>query len=136
MPWFFSPLNHSLEKIFHFLPIPESENGTCKPRRGAASAYFPAKNFPMPWFLYIVQCHDKTLYTGITTDISRRLKEHNAKKGAFYTKNKTPVKLVHQENMASQSQARKREAAIKRLTRQEKIELINSEFRKFRGHNT
>ncbi len=77
------------------------------------------------WFLYIVQCHDDTLYTGITTDISRRLKEHNAKKGAFYTKNKTPVKLVYQEDMASRSDALKREKAIKRLTRAEKLELIN-----------
>jgi len=64
------------------------------------------------------------LYTGITTDISRRLKEHNTKKGAFYTKNKTPVRVVYQEAMASQSEARKREAAIKRLTRKEKLELI------------
>jgi putative endonuclease len=63
------------------------------------------------------------LYTGITTDISRRLKEHNAKKGAFYTQNKTPVKLVYQEVMASQSEARKREAQIKRLTRKEKLAL-------------
>jgi len=50
----------------------------------------------MPWFIYIVRCSDKTLYTGITTDITRRLKEHNAKKGGFYTRNKTPVKLVYQ----------------------------------------
>lgn len=78
----------------------------------------------MPWFLYIIQCRDKTLYTGITTDISRRLNEHNAKKGAFYTKNKTPVKLVYQEPMVNRSQSCKREAAVKRLTRKEKLELI------------
>ena len=83
----------------------------------------------MPWSLYIVQCHDKTLYTGITTDISRRLKEHNAKKGAFYTKNKTPVKLVYQEFMANQSPARKLEVEIKRLTRKEKLELVESRDR-------
>lgn len=80
----------------------------------------------MPWFLYIIQCHDGSLYTGITTDIPRRLKEHNTKKGAFYTKNKTPVKLVYQENAASRSAALKRERAIKSLTRAEKLELINS----------
>jgi putative endonuclease len=79
---------------------------------------------PTPWFLYIVQCRDGSLYTGITTDIPRRLKEHNAKKGAFYTQNKTPVKLVYQETMANQSKARKREAEIKNFTRQEKLELI------------
>ncbi|MDD5166018.1 MAG: GIY-YIG nuclease family protein [Candidatus Omnitrophica bacterium] len=82
----------------------------------------------MPWHVYIVECHDETLYTGITTDISRRIAEHNAKKGAFYTKNKTPVKLVHQEAMASQSEARKREAAIKRLKRSEKLELIEEKI--------
>ena len=78
----------------------------------------------MPWSLYIVKCHDESLYTGITTDISRRLKEHNNKKGAFYTQNKTPVELVYQEALPNQSEARKREAAIKRLTREAKFALI------------
>jgi len=78
----------------------------------------------MAWFLYIVKCQDTSLYTGITTDISRRLKEHNSKKGAFYTKNKVPVELVYQEAMPDQSLARKREAAIKQLTRKQKLELV------------
>ncbi|RLC35382.1 MAG: GIY-YIG nuclease family protein [Candidatus Nealsonbacteria bacterium] len=78
------------------------------------------------WFFYIIQCSDQTLYTGITTDIPRRLKEHNAKKGAFYTQNKTPVKLVYQEEMFNQSQARKREAQIKHLTRKEKLKFITT----------
>lgn len=82
----------------------------------------------MPWFLYIIKCRDETLYTGITTDISRRINEHNSsKKGAFYTRNKAPVELVYQEALPSQSAARKREAAVKKLTRQEKIELIKKE---------
>ncbi len=81
---------------------------------------------PMPWFLYILKCRDESLYTGITTDIPRRIKEHNAKKGAFYTKNKTPVELVYQEAMANQSEARKREAAIKSLTKKQKLELIKN----------
>lgn len=85
----------------------------------------PSLSVPMPWFLYIIQCRDASLYTGITTDISRRIKEHNSKRGAFYTQNKIPVKLVYQETLASQSEARKREAAIKRLTRPQKLELIN-----------
>ena len=80
----------------------------------------------MPWFLYVAKCRDESLYTGITTDIPRRIKEHNAKKGAFYTKNKLPVELVYQEIMPNQSEARKREAAIKRLTRKEKLELIGT----------
>ena len=78
----------------------------------------------MSWFLYIIQCRDGSLYTGITTDIFRRIKEHNTKKGAFYTKNKVPVELVYQEAMANQSEARKREAAIKQLTRKQKLELV------------
>ena len=80
----------------------------------------------MPWFLYVVKCKDTSLYTGITTDISRRIKEHNSQKGAFYTKNKTPVELVYQEAMANQSAARKREAEIKRLTRKEKLTLVGA----------
>ena len=79
---------------------------------------------PIPWFLYVVKCQDTSLYTGITTDISRRLKEHNAKKGAFYTKNKTPVELVYQESLINRSDALKRESVIKRLTRKEKLELV------------
>lgn len=78
----------------------------------------------MFWYLYIAKCRDESLYTGITTDIPRRIKEHNAKKGAFYTKNKLPVELVYQEIMANQSEARKREAAIKKLTRKDKLKLI------------
>ncbi|MGD0336538.1 MAG: GIY-YIG nuclease family protein [Candidatus Omnitrophota bacterium] len=80
----------------------------------------------MSWYLYVVKCRDGTLYTGITTDISRRIKTHNAKKGAFYTKNKLPVTLVYQEAMSGRSKALKREAAIKKLTRQEKLVLISS----------
>ena len=82
----------------------------------------------MAWYLYVVKCCDETLYTGITTDVSRRLKEHNAKKGSFYTQNKTPVELVYQEAMANQSQARKREVAIKKLTRKQKLELVGMEY--------
>ena len=82
------------------------------------------------WFIYIVQCSDKTLYTGITTDITRRLKEHNAKRGAFYTKNKTPVKLVYQESAANRSESLKRERTIKRLPRSKKLALIKA--KKFR----
>lgn len=78
----------------------------------------------MPWFLYIIRCSDKTLYTGITTDIDRRVAEHNARKGAFYTKNKTPVKLVYHEAALDRSCALRRERAIKDLTRKEKLGLI------------
>ena len=78
----------------------------------------------MSWYLYILECSDKTLYTGITTDITRRLKEHNTKKGAFYTQNKTPVELVYQETLPDRPSALKRERAIKHLTRSQKLTLI------------
>jgi putative endonuclease len=81
----------------------------------------------MPWFLYVVKCQDTSLYTGITTDIARRIKEHNSKKGAFYVKNKIPVELVYQEAMPNQSEARKRESEIKKLTRKQKLGLIGIE---------
>lgn len=80
----------------------------------------------MPWYLYVARCSDASLYTGITTDISRRIKEHNSKKGAFYTKNKTPVELVYQEIAPNQSEARKREAYIKSLPREKKLDLVRN----------
>jgi putative endonuclease len=86
----------------------------------------------MPWFLYIVKCSDNSLYTGITTDISRRIKTHNSKKGAFYTKNKIPVKLVYHEDMPDRSEATRREKEIKRLTRQEKMQLFGIKAGKYK----
>ena len=76
------------------------------------------------WFLYIVKCKDKSFYTGITTDIVRRLKEHNARRGGSYTRIRTPVKLVYQENQVSRSEAQRREAQIKRWARSKKLALI------------
>jgi len=77
--------------------------------------------------VYIVECNDSTLYTGIATDIQRRLYEHNnLKKGAKYTKIRRPVKLVYSEIQDDRSMATKREYAIKKLTREKKIELINA----------
>lgn len=80
----------------------------------------------MPWFCYILECNDGSLYTGITTDIKRRVKEHNNdnKKGARYTRLKRPVTLKYFETLTNQSEARKREAAIKHWTREHKLKLI------------
>ena len=77
------------------------------------------------WTVYIVKCNDKKLYTGITTDIDRRLTEHNSGKGGRFTRFRTPVKLVYKEKVASRSEALKREAAIKKLSRPEKLSLIS-----------
>jgi len=80
----------------------------------------------MSYFIYILKCSDETLYTGITTDIKRRVDEHNnSVKGAKYTKLRRPVKLVYSEESEDRSSASKREYAIKKLTRKEKLELIN-----------
>jgi len=82
-----------------------------------------------PYFLYIVQCADKTLYTGITTDIERRIEEHNfSPKGAKYTKSRRPVKLVYSEEYPERSSASKREFYIKKMSRKEKVLLINIEL--------
>ena len=79
------------------------------------------------WYVYIIQCSDGSLYTGATTDVSRRVKAHNEKSGGSYTRTRTPVKLVYQEPAPSQSEALKREAQIKRWSKQKKLALINSD---------
>lgn len=80
----------------------------------------------MAYFVYILKCSDDTLYTGITTDIKRRVDEHNnSDKGAKYTKLRRPVALVYSEPSEDRSCASKREYAIKKLSRLQKLELIN-----------
>lgn len=77
------------------------------------------------WFVYILRCSDNSLYTGITTDTERRIKEHNTSKlGARYTRMRQPVMLIYQETVDSRSTASKREAAIKRLKKKEKEQLV------------
>jgi putative endonuclease len=76
------------------------------------------------WYVYIISCSDNSLYTGTTTDISRRVKEHDSGKGGGYTRARLPVKLVHKETCSTRSLALKREFRIKCLTRDEKLALI------------
>ena len=78
------------------------------------------------WFVYILICADKTLYTGITTDLERRIEQHNAGKGAKYTRSRRPVRLAWHTHARSESTARQREYAIKQLSRTEKQHLIQS----------
>ena len=79
----------------------------------------------MRYRVYILKCRDGTLYTGSTNNLEKRLREHNhAKNGAHYTKIRRPVKLVYSETLANFKKVRAREAAIKRLTRKEKLKLI------------
>lgn len=85
-------------------------------------------------YTYIVECSDGTLYTGWTTDIDKRLKAHNSKTGAKYTRSRTPVKLVSYEEFDTKEKAMSREYHIKRLTRKEKNELIHSNLNKKNVH--
>lgn len=79
------------------------------------------------YFVYILKCSDGTLYTGITTDVERRVKEHNESNlGAKYTKARRPVKLVYVEEFENRSDASFRENMIKKLTRENKLTLINN----------
>lgn len=81
----------------------------------------------MSYFVYILECSDNTLYTGITKDINKRLDEHNnSSKGAKYTKARRPVKLLYDEKSDNRSTASKREYEIKKLSRIKKLQLINT----------
>ncbi len=77
------------------------------------------------WYVYILQCKDKTLYTGVTTNLKRRIEEHNdSVLGAKYTKGRRPVKLVYSIGRKNKSGAQKEECRIKRLSRTEKLKII------------
>lgn len=87
----------------------------------------------MAVFVYIVECADGTLYTGWTTDIERRLKAHNAGRGARYTRRRSPVRLVYLEEAPDRPAAQKREMEIKRLSRAGKFKLIECSISAKRG---
>ncbi|MGB9149346.1 MAG: GIY-YIG nuclease family protein [Burkholderiales bacterium] len=79
----------------------------------------------MSWWCYILQCADGTLYTGITNDFAKRIAAHNAGTASKYTRVRLPARPVYREARENRSDAAKREAQIKRLTREQKIGLIN-----------
>ena len=76
------------------------------------------------YFVYILRCDDRSLYTGITNDLKRRVEEHKKGIGSRYTRSKKSVRLVYSEQARDRSAALKKEAGIKRLSRQKKLELI------------
>jgi putative endonuclease len=77
------------------------------------------------YYLYILKCRDETLYTGITVDLERRIKEHNSSKlGSKYTAARRPVKLAYAKKFRNRSEATKAEGRIKKLSREEKLKLI------------
>jgi putative endonuclease len=83
---------------------------------------------PKQWFVYVLRCSDDSLYTGICTDVTRRLAEHNegGVKSAKYTRVRRPVILEYKEQCIDRSSASKREYAIKKLTRIKKLALISA----------
>lgn len=81
----------------------------------------------LSWYVYMLRCGDGSLYTGSTTDVEKRLAVHQSGKGAKYTRSRPPVELVYTEMAADRSAAFHREAAIKKLTRAEKLKLLEKE---------
>ena len=78
----------------------------------------------MAWYVYMLRCGDGSLYTGSTTDVERRLREHQGGTGARYTRSRPPVTLAYAEEAPDRSTAQRREAAIKKLPRAQKLKLI------------
>ena len=78
----------------------------------------------MVWYVYMLRCGDGSLYTGSTTDVDRRLREHQNGTGARYTRSRLPVILAYVEEAPDRSAAQRREAAIKKLPRAQKLKLI------------
>jgi len=79
-----------------------------------------------PYYVYMLRCCDGTLYTGITTDLERRVDEHNhSPKGAKYTRARRPVELAYSEACTDKSSASQREYAIKKMTRTQKMKLVS-----------
>ena len=78
------------------------------------------------WFFYVLRCADNSLYAGVTTDVSRRVTEHNqSRRGAKYTRSRRPVHLVYQRECRDQSEAQVNERGFKRLSKREKEGFIN-----------
>ena len=76
------------------------------------------------WIVYILKCSDGTFYTGVTNDLDKRIEQHNKGKGAKYTRSRLPVHVVYQESAPEKGIALKREYAIKQLSREEKLQLM------------
>ena len=87
----------------------------------------------MQYFFYILRCADNSLYSGVTTDLNRRLSEHNedGNKGAKYTRSRRPVKLIYSKKFLNRSAALKEEYKIKKLSRTAKIEMIKKNRKNF-----
>ena len=87
----------------------------------------------MTWTLYIVECSDGTLYAGVTSNLEKRLRNHNSRKGGRYTKGRAPVILKHTEEHRTKSKAMKREQQIKGWTRAKKMALMQGDAERLRS---
>jgi predicted GIY-YIG superfamily endonuclease len=97
----------------------------CCKKRSAAVCWAIMSGVPrQKWFVYILSCSDGSLYTGITTDLPRRCRQHNEGRASRYTRCRLPTRLVFAETVIGRSKALRREAAIKALSRQEKERLL------------
>jgi UV DNA damage endonuclease len=94
---------------------------SCKPLSFEAEMKNPSND---SWFVYMLRCADGAIYTGITKDVKRRCQQHKNGKASRYTRSRRPTKLVWHEAQPSRSSALKREAAIKAMTRREKLAMI------------
>ena len=101
---------------------------TTRPRQRKPKQLKPGQRKPKQlkpsWLVYLLRCRDGSLYTGITNDLPKRLKTHAAGKASRYTRSRLPLKLAYTEPQPSKSRALKREAAIKKLSRRQKDQLI------------
>ena|SRR3989338_10355459 len=98
--------------------------GPCE--RSEQGPWFQATFTPMSWHVYIIECKDGKLYTGITNNLERRIRDHNSGNGCRFTKYRIPVKLLHSEDCLTKSEALKREFKIKRQPREKKLELARN----------
>ncbi len=81
-----------------------------------------------PWYLYIARCNGNTLYTGVTTDVKRRIEEHNKGVGAKYTRGRAPIELIYCAEYSNRSEAQIEEARIKKLSRKKKEILVSEKL--------
>ncbi len=88
------------------------------------------------WWVYVLECGDRSLYTGITNDLEQRLERHQQGKGAAYTRSHLPVRLIYREKARGKGAALSREAAIKKLSRSEKLALVSARGPASRGRGS
>jgi putative endonuclease len=81
-----------------------------------------------PWYLYIARCNGNTFYTGVTTDVKRRIEQHNDGTGAKYTRGRAPIELIYCAQYANRSEAQIEEARIKKLNRKQKDLLVSEKL--------